>query len=919
MGRLQHDEPAQDAVSWSAVAAGLTLVAVFYLSAGAVYPDLGTGPQSTLAVSLNAGVVTALVLLVPRTRVPAYLLAVAAVTVLIRVPDSREEAVVAVLVATANAAAVAIFGVTARRWAAAGRDLEHQRAVLALLGCAVIAAAANAVLVLGLSRLAAAAGLLASTAALPVEVVAGVRLAAQIGGIVTLTPLLLLLVVRTPGSWPPRAWAQVGAWTATVVALGTVAVVAAERPAVVPVALLLSFTALIWAVLRLGSLAAAVLTPAFSLTAAVMMRALATSPAAGGGSGATARVVVAAQLVGLAAAVTAWTVSSVVTQRDAVAVRRQGELARKVASGQQRFAAAMSGLLDPVAITRPVGQEGDGKAADLVVDHVNDAAAAWGTRRGDLLLQQVPESARGELVRTLLAAYEQRTPLVAEAVHLPGPAAPASAQPGASPSSDGEAERVWAEDGPHPGDRFIDMQAVRLDDELLVSWRDVTARHLSQAELSRRALYDPVTGLGNRQLLMDRLAIALRQLGRDPGTLAVLYLDLDHFKDINDSLGHDIGDVVLRAVATRMLSVLRPSDTVARLAGDEFVVLARVRNSFDAAGLAERLYAAVHRPLADQGLAITPSTSIGVTTTDAPDADADALLREADMAMYVAKHRGSRPWELFDPVLHERAEHRLSIQADLAQALDEGWFRLHYQPIIDVMTGRIVAAEALLRMNHPKRGLLGPASFIDIAEDSDLILSIGAWTLREALSQLHAWQQLDGGRGLQMSVNVSGRQVRRLDLPDLVEGAASRAGVDVADVIIEITERVLVDERPHVLQDLRRLTGLGCGLAIDDFGTGYSSLTYLKRFPVSSVKIDRSFVDGLGRDEEDTAIVAAVTGLARTLGLTAVAEGVGSAAHLEMLRSLGCHRAQGFHIGRPVPATDLTARLVQESAGSARC
>lgn len=443
---------------------------------------------------------------------------------------------------------------------------------------------------------------------------------------------------------------------------------------------------------------------------------------------------------------------------------------------------------------------------------------------------------------------------------------------------------------------------------------DITARRRAEAELARRALYDALTGLPNRVLLMDRLQAAVRDTRRDGALLAVLFLDLDRFKDVNDTLGHTAGDEVIRELATRLSGLVEPPGTVARLAGDEFVVARRVRDDTEAAQLAERVVGVLSQPVMVRGFRLVVQASVGVTTTDGTTAPED-LLREADLAMHHAKGRGPKRWALYDEPMHRLSLERLDIEEALRGALAHDGFRLLYQPIIDTTDGRIVSAEALLRLEHPTRGLLGPESFIGVAEGSDLIVPIGRWVLEEACRRLVAWLQV--APDMQVTVNVSTRQVSHLALADQVADATRDSGADPSRLLLEITEHVLLDASDDAARELARVTDAGPRLAIDDFGTGYASLSYLKRFPVSVVKIDRSFVNGLDRPGEDTAIVEAVIGLARTLGLGVVGEGVETEGQLAALQRLGCGRAQGFHIGMPMTAEqigDLLVRTRQRSA-----
>jgi diguanylate cyclase (GGDEF)-like protein/PAS domain S-box-containing protein len=432
---------------------------------------------------------------------------------------------------------------------------------------------------------------------------------------------------------------------------------------------------------------------------------------------------------------------------------------------------------------------------------------------------------------------------------------------------------------------------------------DVSARRAAEAALAHRALHDPLTDLANRSLLVDRVGRALADLPGSDHALALLFCDLDRFREVNDTLGHTAGDDVLREMARRLTDAVRAPDTVARLSGDEFVVSLRVRDEREALRVAGRLHARMSEPVDLRGFRLVVRPSIGVTTTTQPQTDPEALLREADLAMHHAKGAGPEPWALYDETLHTAALERLATEESLRRALDDGAFRLLFQPIVDATDGRVVSAEALLRLEHPQRGLLSPEAFIDVAESSDLIVPIGEWVLHEACRHLARWQE--HVPDMQVTVNVSTRQVSHLALADQLARAAHDSGVDPARVLLEITEHVLLDAGDGAAAELGRVTDAGSRLAIDDFGTGYASLAYLKRFPVSVVKIDRSFVEGLGRPGEDTAIVEAVIGLARTLGLQVVAEGVETAGQLAALRRLGCTRVQGFHLGRPMTGPEL--------------
>jgi diguanylate cyclase (GGDEF)-like protein/PAS domain S-box-containing protein len=445
---------------------------------------------------------------------------------------------------------------------------------------------------------------------------------------------------------------------------------------------------------------------------------------------------------------------------------------------------------------------------------------------------------------------------------------------------------------------------------------DITAARQAAAELRRRAMYDALTGLANRELLSDHLNLALQQLNRRPGVVGVLYIDLDHFKDVNDVFGHDTGDEVLREAARRLTATIRSPDTAARMGGDEFVVVSPgIADEEDARTIAARIGATLAAPYDIRGKRLDIGASIGVSTTRTSAIDTHDLLRQADLAMYEAKKAGGGTSTVYDAQIGELFNRRHWIEQDLRAALDEDWLRLHYQPVFDLAAERIVGVEALLRLEHPERGLVAPDEFIDVAERSDLILPIGDWVLHEACSQLARWQRY--GR-LDAAINVSGRQLVSRRFTDSVLAVAGATGVSPSNLTIELTERVLIEGAAVVQDDLRTLTDRGVQLAIDDFGTGYSSLSYLNRFPVDILKIDKSFIAGLGVHDRDSAIVEAITGLARTLDLTAIAEGVESAEQLEAVRALGCQQAQGYHLGRPMPPDDLEPLLVAQCASPRR-
>ena len=432
---------------------------------------------------------------------------------------------------------------------------------------------------------------------------------------------------------------------------------------------------------------------------------------------------------------------------------------------------------------------------------------------------------------------------------------------------------------------------------------DVTDRRVLQEQLEHQAFHDPLTGLANRALFIDRVEHALRRGQRDRSRVAVMFLDLDDFKTINDSLGHTAGDQVLVGVAQRLGGCLRPGDTLARLGGDEFAILLEDATLSGATSVAYRVIDSLNEPFAIGHREVTVHASVGVQFGDALESSADVLLRNADVAMYVAKGKGKARYELFDPSMHTSALRRLELKAELKRAVDNEEFVLYYQPIVGLEGGSLVGIEALVRWRHPERGLVLPVDFVPLAEETGLIVPLGRWVLYEACRQARAWKLEEPG--ISLSVNVSTKQFLHPGLVEDVAGALWDSGVDPAALTLEITESVLVHDTEAAVQKLRRLKDFGVKVAVDDFGTGYSSLGYLKRFPIDVLKIDKSFIDGVSDGSDEAAIAQAIIKLGGSLGLEVVAEGVEVAEQIHALRSLRCARGQGFFFSQPVDAETM--------------
>lgn len=473
--------------------------------------------------------------------------------------------------------------------------------------------------------------------------------------------------------------------------------------------------------------------------------------------------------------------------------------------------------------------------------------------------------------------------------------------------------------------RVVEIASVRIthdgDPAVQTVMRDVTDKARLEKELFHQAFHDALTGLSNRALFRDRVEHAMSRLQRD-GTprqrVVVLFLDLDHFKTVNDSLGHAVGDALLVAVAHRLLAVTRGCDSVARLGGDEFAVLLEdAGNQGDPAIVAERIVECMRAPFVLDNTSVALGMSVGIATAQHAD-ETDALLRNADLALYAAKEQGRARHVEYTPSMHATAVERLSLEGDLRPAVEQlshaddapdGEIRIAYQPVVDLTTGRVTGVEALVRWTRPGRGAVSPSVFIPVAEETGLIVPLGTWILRKACRQAVQWESLGVHGHITMGVNVSRRQFQEPDFLDVVQDALVSSGLEPSRLMLEITEGLMMDDANATLSRLRDLKALGIRLAVDDFGTGYSSLSYLRQFPIDILKIDKSFIDGLGNGKDEAQIANAIVTLGAALSLTTIAEGIEDATQLSRLQALGCERGQGYYFAHPLSANDVAERL----------
>ena len=435
----------------------------------------------------------------------------------------------------------------------------------------------------------------------------------------------------------------------------------------------------------------------------------------------------------------------------------------------------------------------------------------------------------------------------------------------------------------------------------IATLEDVSARKASEARADELARLDPLTGLPNRLLLRERLAEALARLQRNGEACAVLLIDLDRFKPVNDTLGHPIGDALLAKVADRLRSTVRPTDTVARIGGDEFIILQTgIREAADTQALARRLVDLIGRTYMVEGHLLTIGASVGVALAPADGTSADKLLKNADLALYRAKLDGRGTYRFFEPEMDARMQARRRLELDMRQALARREFQLHYQPQMQLESDKLIGCEALIRWKHPERGMISPLDFIPLAEEIGLIVPIGEWVLRQACRDAMTWPT-----AMSVAVNVSPAQFKSDRLVETIISALASSGLSAKRLEVEITEGVLLQESEKTLQTLHRLRELGVRVSMDDFGTGYSSLSYLRSFPFDKIKIDRSFVKDLSSKPDGDAIIRAIAGLGKSLGMTTVAEGVETPEQMQRIRDEGCTDVQGYLISRPIPADDL--------------
>jgi diguanylate cyclase (GGDEF)-like protein len=467
-----------------------------------------------------------------------------------------------------------------------------------------------------------------------------------------------------------------------------------------------------------------------------------------------------------------------------------------------------------------------------------------------------------------------------------------------------------------PNGTVLEVRSVPLPGGGLVrTFTDISVRKNSEARIAHMARHDELTGLANRVLYRERIELALGRSRRTSERFGVLLLDLDRFKEVNDTLGHPAGDALLKVVAQRLCLCVRGIDTVARLGGDEFaIVQSSIRSGEDAQVLSRRIVDAIGKPYEISGRTVEIGTSIGIALAPDDGTDAEELLKNADIALYRVKSEGRGNWRFFEAAMQAQAQVRHALERDLRKAMHSGEFELHYQPMIDLASNAVCGVEALVRWNHPRRGLVYPGEFIPVAEEIGLIVEIGEWVVRQACADAIGWPS-----DVKVAVNLSPAQFKSRRLVDVIKDALSTSGLPATRLELEITETIILQENDANLSTLRELRALGIGIALDDFGTGYSSLSHLRTFPFTKIKIDKSFVQDMSSGKRDcSAIVHAIVHLGRSLEVRTIAEGVETKEQLEQVRAAGCKEAQGYLFSRPVPARDIAAVIVRHKPVSVR-
>ncbi|MFT5452397.1 MAG: diguanylate cyclase (GGDEF)-like protein, partial [Enterobacterales bacterium] len=468
------------------------------------------------------------------------------------------------------------------------------------------------------------------------------------------------------------------------------------------------------------------------------------------------------------------------------------------------------------------------------------------------------------------------------------------------------------------GDKFARELKIDkvMDDNQNVSnyiciFSDITYRKRSEEELRKLANFDSLTKLPNRSLFMDRLSHAIASAKRSSTMFALLFIDLDHFKTINDSLGHSIGDELLRKVAQRLVRCVREADTVARLGGDEFVIILENIHDADQVGAcAEKIIRRMQKSIDVSGTVLKTSPSIGIGIYPADGEDIETLIKNADIAMYSAKQKGRNNYQFFTAAMTSSAVERLNIENKLIEAIDKDQLELYYQPKVYSVTGELTGFEALIRWIHPEDGMISPASFIPVAEETGLILPMGDWILEQAISQAKKWSEINASC-CSIAINLSARQFQQENLSEKVGDLLEKYQLDSKYIELEITEGTLMANMDHAISTLKTLREMGICLSLDDFGTGYSSLSYLKRFPVNKLKVDQSFVRDITTDPGDASIVASIINLAHNLGLNVVAEGCETVEQLKFICSYHCEEVQGYLFSRPLPRAEAEEILKQ--------